>query len=100
MRALSELMRNFRQQRGLDLYQLRRSTADRWEEVAGERIASFSSVTGFVHGRIRVAAHHPGIAMEIRSRQTEILKALNRLAGREVFDSISVVRGKRRAAPK
>jgi len=95
MKALSELVRSFREHSGIDLYQLRRSTADHWAEAVGERIAAYSGVMGFVRGELRVAVYHPAAAMEIRSRQDEILQMLNTEAGKPVFDRIVVVRRQR-----
>ena len=98
MKALSELLRSFREHSGIDLYQLRRNTADHWEEAVGDRIAAYSGVMGFVRGELRVAVYHPAAAMEIRSRQDEILEALNGAAGKSIFDRIVVVR--RRGGPE
>jgi hypothetical protein len=92
MKALSELVHDFRKRSGIDLYQLRREAAGHWVEAAGRRIAPYSETIGFVRGELRVAAYHPAAGMEIRSREQEILDALNAVAGRQVFERIVVVR--------
>jgi hypothetical protein len=92
LKALSELLGDFRERSGIDLYHLRRNASQQWAETVGDRIASYSCVIGFVHGELRVAAYHPAAGMEIRSRERNILRALNGAAGRKVFDRIIVVR--------
>ncbi len=92
MRALSDLVRDFRSRSGIDLYELRRRAAEGWPKAAGERIAEYSSVIGFLRDELRVAVHHPAAGMEIRSRQAEILEALNAAAGKTVFERIVVIR--------
>jgi hypothetical protein len=92
---MAQLVAQFRRSSGIDLYGLRKRTADGWPETAGQRIGSHSTVIGFVRSELRVAADHPAIAMEIRSRHDDLLEALNSAAGREVFDRIAVVRRRR-----
>ncbi len=61
-----------------------------WASAVGSPLNQMSFPTGFEEDVLLVSAGHPAVAMEIRSRSSEILEKLNHLAGRALFRKIIV----------
>ncbi|MFA6619430.1 MAG: DUF721 domain-containing protein [Candidatus Neomarinimicrobiota bacterium] len=62
-----------------------------WNRIAGKRIADCCDTPSFNGDRLVVRTESPAAAMELKYRSSEIVSALNREAGQEVFRSLKVI---------
>jgi hypothetical protein len=68
----------------------RSAALELWASAVGPTLSQMSFPSGFDDDTLLVTAGHPAVAMEIRSRSSEILGKLNGLAGRALFTRIRV----------
>lgn len=79
--------------RNLDLDSIapRKKALACWERIAGERLAGFCDPPVLDEGTLVVRVKNPAAGMELKYRSREIISALNKEAGVDVFRNIKVV---------
>ncbi len=85
MKSVRSLVDNLRSHLELDKYSSRSRALEFWNVAVGDKISGMCSVEGFSESTVNVRAFNPAVAMELRYRSSEIILALNELAGTELF---------------
>lgn len=77
----------------LDRVKPRKTTLEHWSAVVGDRLDGQCWLSGWDGDVLKVRTCVPGVAMELGHRSSEIIAALNKLAGEEIFSSMKVILG-------
>lgn len=91
MKSVRCLVENLWRDLDLDKFSSRKRALKFWETAAGGKISSMCSLEGFSDSTVIVRAMNPAVAMELRYRSSEIVEALNKAAGKELFCSLKIV---------
>ncbi len=90
MKNISELVDELLGDLDLDSILPRRKALARWNSIAGKELAEYCSSPVIDGDCLKVLTRSPAAAMELKYRSSEILSALNREAGAEVFRTLRV----------
>lgn len=85
MKSVRTLVENLWQNLELDKVSSRNRALKLWNISVGEKLSPMCSVVGFSESTIIIRAFNPAAAMELRYRSNEIIAALNKSAGKELF---------------
>ncbi|MEA3265715.1 MAG: DUF721 domain-containing protein [Candidatus Fermentibacteria bacterium] len=91
MKSVRSLVENLWLDLELSEFSSRKRALQFWKTAAGGKISSMCSLEGFSDSTVIVRAMNPAVAMELRYRSSEIVEALNKAAGKELFCSLKIV---------
>jgi len=91
MKKAHQLVESLFKDLQLDKLPARRRIIREWDNVVGETLSRMCSPEGFQGSTLIVRAENPGAAMELRYRSSELITALNEIAGEEVFSRLKIL---------
>ncbi len=91
MKSAHRLVEDLLKDLQLDRIKPRKKSLEHWPSLIGERLAGQCWLSGWEGNVLKVCTSVPGVAMELGHLSNDIIAALNKLAGEEVFSSMKIL---------
>ena len=90
VKALSDLLRQFIRNEGLETPLLQKRVVDAWEEVTGRVVAQYTAAKFIKNQVLFVKITNPALRQDLSMMHTQLVRRLNESAGGSVISDVRI----------